>query len=151
MKNRKSVIALIIAFILICAIVGAVYIGSFKNHGSKKPATEIAIPSSITTSTPSFTLSPEPKSISGEVLTCTITLTGGYDVDLRLKNLGTANRTVTIDTTRMTAFLLPGQIKKIDMILPYEIDTLKLVADSGEELKVKVPVCIVPGSSGEIG
>lgn len=44
--------------------------------------------------------------------------------------------------------LLPSQIKRVDIIVPYENTILKLTVDNGEKFEVIVPPCVVGGGSG---
>lgn len=85
---------------------------------------------------------------SGEVLTCTNKSDVERIIDVRLTNLVFDNKSITIYPLNITISLLPKQIKRIDIFLPYGISTLKLVSSDGEELKVQVPPCTSGGSSG---
>ncbi|VVB96093.1 Uncharacterised protein [uncultured archaeon] len=89
-----------------------------------------------------------PENISVSALTCTNTTSGEYEVDLRIKNQGTSTRTMIIYPLERIVELLPRQIKRVDILIPYENTILKLIVDDGEKFEVIVPPCVVRGGSG---
>lgn len=86
--------------------------------------------------------------ISVEALKCTISNSGNYVIDLRLKNPGTVTKIVTISPSSTSIDVLPDQIKRYDLLLADEVSTLGVLADDGTELEANVPACIASGDSG---
>ena len=87
-------------------------------------------------------------SFSGDILTCSNITDTEQVVDIRLTNRDPGNKSITIYPMNLTFNLLPGQIKRIDIPLPYGTSILTLVSIDGEELKAQVPLCFSRGSSG---
>lgn len=106
-------------------------------------------PGMIPTTMDSLTSGPSAvETVSAEALTCTISDSGNHVVDLRLKNPGSAIRTITIANSGTIIDLLPGQIKRIDVPFAEEVTVLSLSADDGTEMQVTTPPCTTRGGSG---
>ncbi|KAB2946174.1 MAG: hypothetical protein OIN84_09040 [Candidatus Methanoperedens sp.] len=79
---------------------------------------------------------------SGEILTCTNKSDIERVIDVRLSNFVFDNESITIYPLNFTINLLPEQIKRIDIFIPYGISTFKLVSSNGEELEIQAPPCV---------
>jgi hypothetical protein len=84
---------------------------------------------------------------SGKVMTCSNITDVGQVIDLRLSNLDVNNQSISIYPLAKTIDLLPKQIKRIDLPLPYGVTTLELVSSNGEKLIIGVPTCVSDGYS----
>lgn len=85
---------------------------------------------------------------SGDIITCSNITDTEQVVDIRLTNYDMENKSITIYPMNLTINLLPKQIKRIDIPLPYNISVLTLTSSTGEELDAQVPLCFSRGSSG---
>lgn len=138
---------LIVLFILV--IIGIIFTQGFvRDNGADNK--ELPVENNPAVSQPMAQAAPyiSPENVSVTALTCTNTTSGEYEVDLRIKNQGTSTRTVLIYPLERIVELLPSQIKRVDIIIPYENTILKLIVDDGEKFEVIVPPCVVRGGSG---
>ncbi len=152
MVNRKVGKIAIFIMVLIGIILATGFASNDKSYALEEPAVEVSLsPSEIQTvaQTPAAEVTPEKLSV--EALTCIIKSTSGYEIDLRIKNLGTEAATVTIYPPGRIVGLEPAQIKRVDILIPDGKRTLNLITDSGEKFEVLIPACLTRGSSGTTG
>ncbi len=84
---------------------------------------------------------------SGEILACTNQTDFEQVIDLKISNLVTDNISVSIDyPISRTIVLLPYQIMRIDLPLPYGVNSINLSSNE-EKLILQVPQCISRGGS----
>ncbi|NJD51390.1 MAG: PEF-CTERM sorting domain-containing protein [Candidatus Methanoperedens sp.] len=149
---KKGIILLISLFILIGILVINERYGTEKNGANtildnnvlEKSNTENLQLSNLSSAV--FQENPQPESIksnfSGEILTCTNKSDIERVIDVRLSNFISDNESITIYPLNFTINLLPKQIKRIDLHIPYGISTFKLVSGNGGELEIQSPPCV---------
>jgi archaellum component FlaF (FlaF/FlaG flagellin family) len=143
-------------FVFTIVVVGIIFSSGFAANNSAPDGKGTEIPQTNTEdqnmiSTTIDSLETEPsadKNVSASALTCTITNSGEYVVDIRLKNPGIETRTITIDPSGTKMELLPGQTKRFDLHLGREVSIFTLLTDDGTELQFPSPPCTTAGSSG---
>ncbi len=86
--------------------------------------------------------------VSASALTCIIKDSGDYVVDLRLRNPGIENRTITIQPSGTKMNLLPNKTYRYDLNLAKEISIINISVDDSTELQVQSPNCTTAGWSG---
>ncbi len=84
---------------------------------------------------------------SGEILTCTNITDFEQVIDLRISNLDENNIKIAIDYPfGRTIELLPDQIKRIDLPLPYGVSSIN-ISSNDEKMILHVPPCVSGGGS----
>ncbi len=148
-----------LAFMLTIVVVGIVLstgVADKNNAPEVTPDGTSQTPAATPETTPTDTVSTAaagaaPEKVSAEALTCTID-PSGYNVDLKLTNPGAETRKATISPLDREVTLLPGQIVRLNVLLPNEGTPMNILLDNGDQLSVQSPSCTSRGGdSGDSG